>query len=60
MSPGWFQLSYAVGLARGQTTIPKENTMDQTADANKAMIRRFVEDVKNKRHFEQIGEIFRA
>src|SRR6266487_239798 len=34
--------------------------MDQTADANKAMIRRIVEDVKNKRHFEQIGEIFRS
>jgi steroid delta-isomerase-like uncharacterized protein len=34
--------------------------MNQTADTNKAMIRRFVEDVKNKRHFEQIGEIFRS
>src|SRR5258708_23982566 len=34
--------------------------MDQSPDANKAMIRRFVEDVKNKRHLEQLGDIFRA
>lgn len=34
--------------------------MDQTPDANKAMIRRFVEDVKNKRQLEQLGDIFRA
>ena len=32
--------------------------MDQKSDANKAMVRRFVEDVKNQRHLEQIGEIF--
>ena len=32
--------------------------MDQ--NANKAMIRRFVEEVKNKRHLEQLGDIFRA
>src|ERR1700733_4057048 len=34
--------------------------MDQTADANKAMIRRFVEVVKNQRQYNQIGDIFRA
>ena len=34
--------------------------MDQKSDANKAMVRRFVEDVKNKRHLEQMGEIFHA
>lgn len=34
--------------------------MDQTPEANKAMIRRFVEDVKNQRHLEQIGDIFRT
>jgi steroid delta-isomerase-like uncharacterized protein len=32
--------------------------MDQKSDSNKAMIRRFVEDVKNKRHLEQLGDIF--
>ena len=32
--------------------------MDQNAEANKMMIRRFVEEVKNQRHLEQIGEIF--
>ena len=34
--------------------------MDQQADANKAMIQRFVEEVKNKRHLEQMGDIFRS
>jgi steroid delta-isomerase-like uncharacterized protein len=34
--------------------------MDQQSNANKAMVRRFVEDVKNKRHLEQLGEIFHA
>ncbi len=34
--------------------------MDPKSDANKALVRRFVEDVKNKRHFEQMGEIFHA
>ena len=34
--------------------------MDQTADANKAMIRRFVEQAKNQRHLEQIDDIFRS
>ncbi len=34
--------------------------MDQRSDANKAMIRRFVEEVKNKRHLEQLGDIFRS
>ena len=32
--------------------------MDQTSDENKAMIRRFVEEVKNKRQYDLIGEIF--
>jgi steroid delta-isomerase-like uncharacterized protein len=32
--------------------------MDQKTDANKMMIRRFVEEVKNKRHLEQLGDIF--
>ena len=34
--------------------------MQQNSDANKAMIRRFVEEVKNKRQLEQLGDIFRA
>ena len=34
--------------------------MDQKAETQKVMVRRFVEDVKNKRHLEQIGEIFQA
>ena len=34
--------------------------MDQKSDVNKAMVRRFVEDVKNKRHLEQLGEVFHA
>jgi len=34
--------------------------MQQNADTNKAMIRRFVEEVKNKRHLEQLGDIFRS
>ncbi|MEP7357059.1 MAG: ester cyclase [Anaerolineales bacterium] len=34
--------------------------MDEKADRNKAMIRRFVEEVKNKRHLEQLGDMFRA
>ena len=34
--------------------------MDQQSDTNKAMIRRFVEEVKNKRHLEQLGDIFRS
>jgi steroid delta-isomerase-like uncharacterized protein len=34
--------------------------MDPNSNANKAMIRRFVEDVKNKRQLEQIGDIFRS
>lgn len=32
--------------------------MDQKSEANKSMIRRFVEDVKNKRQLEQMGDIF--
>lgn len=32
--------------------------MDQKSDTNKAMIRRFVEEVKNKRHLDQLGDIF--
>jgi len=32
--------------------------MDPKSDANKALVRHFVEDVKNQRHLEQIGEIF--
>lgn len=34
--------------------------MDSTPDANKEMIRHFVEDVKNKREFDKIGDIFQA
>jgi steroid delta-isomerase-like uncharacterized protein len=34
--------------------------MDQKSDANKATIRRFVEDVKNKRHIEQLGDFFQS
>ena len=34
--------------------------MEQNLQANKAMIRRFVEDVKNKRQFDQMGEIFQT
>jgi len=34
--------------------------MDQNTEANKAMIRRFVEEVKNKRQYDQIGDIFAA
>ena len=34
--------------------------MEQKSDTNKAMIRRFVEEVKNKRHLEQLGDIFRS
>ena len=34
--------------------------MDQKLETHKAMIRRFVEDVKNKRQLEQLGEIFQA
>jgi steroid delta-isomerase-like uncharacterized protein len=34
--------------------------MDQQSENNKAMIRRFVEEVKNKRHLEQLGDIFRS
>ena len=34
--------------------------MDQQTEARKAMIRRFVEDVKNKRKFEQLGDIFQS
>ena len=34
--------------------------MDQKSEANKAMVRRFVEDVKNKRQLEQMGDIFHA
>jgi steroid delta-isomerase-like uncharacterized protein len=32
--------------------------MDQKSDANKAMVRQFVEEVKNKRHLERMGEFF--
>lgn len=32
--------------------------MEQNLQANKAMIRRFVEEVKNQRQFEKMGEIF--
>jgi steroid delta-isomerase-like uncharacterized protein len=32
--------------------------MDQKSDVNKAIIRRFVEVVKNQRHLEQLGDIF--
>jgi len=34
--------------------------MDQKSDVNKALVRRFVEDVKNKRRLEQMGDIFKA
>ena len=34
--------------------------MDQSTEARKAMVRRFVEDVKNKRKFEQLGDIFQS
>src|SRR5712671_241093 len=34
--------------------------MDQQSDINKAMIRRFVEEVKNKRQLDQLGDIFRS
>ena len=34
--------------------------MNQQADSNKAMIRRFVEEVKNKRQLEQLGDIFHS
>ena len=34
--------------------------MNQQSDTNKAMIRRFVEEVKNKRHLDQLGDIFRS
>ena len=34
--------------------------MDQKLETHKAMIRRFVEDVKNKRQLEQLGEIFQT
>lgn len=32
--------------------------MDQKSDSNKAMIRRFVEEVKNKRQLDRLGDIF--
>ena len=32
--------------------------MDQRSDINKALVRRFVEEMKNKRHLEQLGEVF--
>jgi steroid delta-isomerase-like uncharacterized protein len=34
--------------------------MEPSAETNKAMIRRFVEEVKNNRHLEQLGDIFQA
>lgn len=34
--------------------------MEQKSGANKALVRRFVEEVKNKRHLEQMGEFFHA
>jgi steroid delta-isomerase-like uncharacterized protein len=34
--------------------------MDQKSDANKAVVRRFVEEVKNKRHLEQLGDLFQS
>jgi steroid delta-isomerase-like uncharacterized protein len=34
--------------------------MNQNSDANKAMIRQFVEVVKNKRRLEQLGDIFHS
>jgi steroid delta-isomerase-like uncharacterized protein len=34
--------------------------MDQQSDTNKALVRHFVEEVKNKRHLEQLGDMFRA
>lgn len=34
--------------------------MEQTLEANKSMIRRFVEDVKNKRQFDQMEVIFKS
>ncbi len=34
--------------------------MDQKAGANKAMIRRFVEEVKNKRQLERMSDIFHS
>jgi steroid delta-isomerase-like uncharacterized protein len=38
--------------------VRKEKDMNQNPAANKAMIRRFVEEVKNQRHYERLGEIF--
>jgi steroid delta-isomerase-like uncharacterized protein len=32
----------------------------EQADHNKALVRRFVEEVKNKRHLEQMNDIFHA
>ena len=34
--------------------------MEQNSDANKVLVRRFVEELKNKRHLDQLGEIFAA
>jgi steroid delta-isomerase-like uncharacterized protein len=34
--------------------------MDQKPEVNKALVRRFVEDVKNQRKYDQMGDIFRA
>src|SRR6476646_216488 len=37
---------------------PGEDAMEQNLQANKAMIRRFVEEVKNQRQLEKMSEIF--
>ena len=34
--------------------------MNQKSDTNKAMIQRFVIEVKNNRHLEQLGDIFQS
>jgi steroid delta-isomerase-like uncharacterized protein len=38
----------------------EKNRMEQNSDTNKAMIRRFVEEVKNKRQLEHLGDIFHS
>jgi steroid delta-isomerase-like uncharacterized protein len=34
--------------------------MNQTADMNKAAVRRFVEEIKNQRKIDQMGDVFHA
>ena len=55
-------LALGVAVTRKSTRhIAKEgNSMDQKSEVNKEMIRRFVEEVKNKRRFEQLSDIFQS